>query len=146
MDFKLMGFILSYIAIVLFVIIYLLDEIIVMVINVRERKWFKTVSKRKYTKAFAIDVFANFLFPTTWTFLLSKKSGYKFGKLGETLSSVLGRKKIENSLNFFGKIIYYTLYAVDFSAWKKGGHCFASIMTENQINEFLNKQKRYELD
>jgi hypothetical protein len=136
-----MGFLLSYIAIILFVIVYLLDEIILMVVNVKNRKWFKTVSQRKYTKAFDIDVFANYLFPTTWTFIFSWKGGYKFGRFGETLSSVLGRKKIDNSLSWIGIFIYYLLYALDFSKWKAGGHCYWAIMHEYQIINFIKDKK-----
>lgn len=136
-----MGFILSYIAIILFVFIYLLDSIIILIIDVKNRKWFRTVNKQKYTKAFDIDVFANYLFPKTWNLLLGSR-GYQFGRFGETLSSAIGRKYIENSLSWFGYFIYYFLYLVDFSTWKAGGHCKASIMHDYQITNYINKLQK----
>lgn len=137
-----MGFILSYIAIILFTIVYLLDSVIIMIFNVANIKWFKGVSKLKYTKAFAIDVFANYLFPTTWTFLFSWKGGYKFGRFGETLSSVLGRKKIEKSLSWFGLVVYYILYAIDVPRWKLGGHCYWAIMHDYQIINYIYRLQK----
>ena len=89
-----MGFILSIIALSLFVLVYLLDELTVLVINVKGKKWFKTTAKRKFTKAFKVDVFANYLFPDFWNFAFSK-GGYKFGVFGETLSSCFGKKRLE---------------------------------------------------
>ena len=132
-----MGFILSYMSLILFVIVYLFDGIIELFTEVKNRKWYKTVSQRKYTKAFAIDVFGNYLFKSTWTLLFSWNGGYKFGKWGETISSCLGRKKIENTLSWIGLFFYYLLYLVDFTKWKSQGHCISSIMSEEEINKFL---------
>lgn len=132
-----MGFILSYIALLLFVVIYVFDGVIELFIDVRGRKWYKTVSKRKYTKAFAIDVFGNYLFKATWTFLFSWNQGYSFGKWGETISSCLGRKKLEHTLSWIGLFFYYLLFIVDYTKWDNGGHCVASIMSEEEINKFL---------
>lgn len=134
-----MGFFLSIIALFLFTIVYILDEITVLFTNIKKRKWFKTTSKRKFSKAFKVDVFANYLFPDFWNIVLSK-GGYRFGNFGENLSSVLGRKKIEKSLSYVGLLIYYILYAVDVSTWKKNGHCIASIMTESEIENFLKRE------
>jgi hypothetical protein len=133
-----MGFLLSYIAIILFVIVYLLDEIILMVVNVKNRKWFKTVSERKYSKAFAIDVFGNYLFPATWNVIFSN-GGYSFGRFGESLSSALGRKFEEESLSIVGLFMYGVLYIVDYTAWGIGGHCFVSIMSDETIDNFIDK-------
>jgi len=58
-----MGFVLSLIALLLFAILYICDEITVLFINVCNRKWFKITSQKKFTKTFKADVFANFLFP-----------------------------------------------------------------------------------
>jgi len=131
-----MGFVLPIIALILFVLVYILDEITMMVINVRHRKWFKVTAKRKFTKAFKVDVFANFLFPDFWNLIFST-GGYKFGVFGETLSSCLGKKRLEKSLSWFGLLFYYLLYAIDFSKWRKGGHCIASIMSDEEIAGFL---------
>ena len=134
-----MGFILSYISLILFVIVYLLDEIVMLFVGVKGRKWYQLSAQRKYTKAFTVDVFGNYLFGDFWNFIWSK-GGYKFGIFGETLSSCLGRKKSENTLNWFGMIFYYVLYVVDFSKWKYGGHCFNAIMSEVEIKELLKRR------
>lgn len=135
-----MGFILSYIAIGLFLVVYLIDSVLILVIDVKNKKWYKVVNQRKYTKAFDIDVFGNYLLPDTWTFFLSWGGGYKFGRFGETLSSVLGRKKLDNSLSWIGLFLYYFLYAFDFTKWKVGGHCYWAIMHDYQINNFINNK------
>lgn len=93
-----------------------------------------------YKKAKYIDIFGNFLFPEFWNFTLSDDGdNYKFGKLGETISSVLGKKKLEESLSFIGLCLYYILYIIDVKSWKYGGHCIRYIMNEQQINNFKNE-------
>jgi hypothetical protein len=134
-----MGFILSYIALFLFVVVYLIDEFIIMLFDVKDKKWFRLVSKSKFNKAFKVDVFSNELFPTTWKVFLSWNGGYTFGKKGETLSSCFGKKKLENTLSWHGLFWYYLLYVIDFNNWNKGGHCVASIMSDKEINEFKNR-------
>lgn len=129
---------LSIIALALFVIIYILDNVTLLFINVKNRKWYKVISKRKFNKAFKVDVFANFLFPDFWNLIFSK-GGYKFGRFGETLSSCLGRKKLEETLSWTGLVIYFILFAIDLSQWKNKGHCIASIMTDHKIQDFINK-------
>lgn len=133
-----MGFFLSIIALILFVFVYILDEITTLVINVKGRKWFKVTAKRKFTKAFKVDVFANYLFPDFWNAAFSK-GGYRFGVFGETLSSCFGKKRLEKSLSWFGYVVSWTIDAIDFTTWKRGGHCVASIMTDEAINKFLLK-------
>ena len=134
-----MGHLLSIVAVSLFGLVFLLDDILIMIRGVKGRKYYQLTSKRKYDKAFKTDVFANFLFPTTWTFLFSRYGGYKFGRFGETLSSAIGRKSQDDSLNFFGLGFYYILYGCDYTKWKKGGHCVANIMNDEEINNFINK-------
>jgi hypothetical protein len=134
-----MGYILAYIAIGLFTLVYIIDGFIILLCNVKGRKWYKITSQRSRTKAFKTDVIANWLFPDTWTFLFSWKGGYKFGKFGESLSSCLGKKKIDKTLSWIGLFFYCVLYCCDWTAWGKGGHCFVSIMSEEEIKDFINK-------
>lgn len=63
-------------------------------------------------------------------------NNFKYGVLGETLSSATGKKKIEKSLTKTGLILYYILYIIDFPSWKYGGHCIRYIMSEEQIKNF----------
>lgn len=116
--------------------VYVLDEIVIMVVDVKNRKWFKTTAKRKFRKAFKVDVFANNLFPSFWNSCLSK-GGYQFGTFGETLSSCFGKKRLEKSLNLVGLIVSLLIDGIDFTKWNKGGHCVASIMTDEEIINFL---------
>ena len=133
-----MGFILAFLALFLFVLVYLIEGIVILFIGVENRKWYKVTSHRKFMKAFKVDVFGNYLFADFWNAALSK-NGYQFGVFGETLSSCFGKKRLEKSLNWFGWCISVAIDAVDFTKWFKGGHCKASIMNDQEIADFLNR-------
>lgn len=85
------------------------------------KEWFSY----SYNSAMNIDIYAQYDLRTLWNFLFSKKGdNFKFGTNQiETISSVLGYKKLEKSLGWFGVIWYYLLYAFDITKWFKGGHC-----------------------
>lgn len=134
-----MGYILAYVAILLFTIVYLLDSVVILLYQVKGRKWYLHTSSKSRSKAFKTDIIANWLFPDTWSFLFSKKGGYRFGRFGESLSSCLGRKFEEHTLSLMGYAFYYILYFLDYTAWKTGGHCFISIMSDEQINKFIEE-------
>ena len=134
-----MGFILSYLALFLFSLVYIIADFVMMFVGVKKRKWFKITSERKFTKAFKVDVFGNWLFADFWNVAFSK-GGYKFGRFGETLSSCFGKKRLENSLNWFGFVISIIIDVVDFTKWFKRGHCIDSIMYDEIINDFLNRE------
>lgn len=135
-----MGHVLSYIAIILFTVVYLLDGIIILIKGVKNRKWYYYTSSRSRDKAFKTDIIANWLFPETWNLLFSN-GGYEFGRFGESLSSALGKKYEGGSLSIAGLVIYGILYIVDVQAWKKGGHCYMSIMDDDTINKFIDRKK-----
>lgn len=122
---------------VLFLVLFVVNFFFSLVYDVKDRKWFKLTTKRNKRKAVLIDVFGNYIFSDFWNFAFSK-SGYKFGVFGETLSSCFGKKRLEKSLTIFGLIISYIIDFIDFGNWYKGGHCIASIMTEEQINNMFN--------
>lgn len=132
-----MGIILAPIALILFIIVFIIETMFSLFFETKNRKWFQLISKRMYEKAKLIDIFGNYLFPEFWNFVFSKKgNNYKFGRLGETISSCLGKKRLENSLSLIGYGMYYILYILDWTAWKKGGHCVYHIMSEEQIKNF----------
>lgn len=133
-----MGFLLSFISLVLFVIIFIIEDLVMLFIKVKNRKWFKLSEQRKFVKARRTDILGNFLFADLFNAILSK-GGYQFGRLGETLSSVFGKKRKEKSLNWFGYGISIIIDFVDFTKWKKGGHCQWSIMSNKEIEFFLSK-------
>lgn len=131
-----MGFILSIIALILFVILYVLEDIIMFFVKVKNRKWYKLSEERKFIKARKTDIIGNFLFADLFNAILSK-GGYQFGRFGETLSSVFGKKRKEKSLNWIGFGVSKIIDGIDYTKWKKGGHCFCSIMTDKEIEIFL---------
>ena len=133
-----MGIILAPISLFLFCLVFIIESIFSMFYQTKGRKWFRLFSLKMYIKAKLIDIFGNYLFPEFWEFIFSKNGDfYRFGRLGETISSVLGKKKLENSLSIGGLIIYYILYGIDIPSWKYKGHCIRYIMNEEQINEFI---------
>lgn len=95
-------------------------------IKVKEYQYLKTINSYFKEAAIDRDKFANYNYSVSLNFWLSN-GGYKFGNKKETMSSVLGKKQLEKSLNIFGWIWVYFLYIVDFTTWKKGGHCIDAI-------------------
>ena len=94
------GVILSILALFLFIIIAIIDLFFLMIYKTKDRKWYQLINERHFQKAFNIDVFGNYQFNELWNLILSK-GNYKFGRFGETLSSCLGKKQLENSLSLF---------------------------------------------
>lgn len=116
--------------------------------QIPKRAFFKSINKVNYTFAFDVDVFGNYLFKNTWNAMFSK-SGYEFGNFGETLSSVFGKKREENTLTTFGLVMSYILDFLFINDWFKDwslvwklqfkkvsyiGHSKLSIMDINDIN------------
>lgn len=133
-----MTIILAIISLLLFVVVFTLDLVFSLFFEVRNRKWYELVSERMYRKAKLVDIFGNYMFPDFWSFLFSKRNkGYRFGRLGETISSCIGKKSSDGSLSIVGWVLYYILYAVDIPSWKYKGHCRRYIMTDLEI-ESLN--------
>lgn len=94
--------------------------------RVKDYQYWKTINFYFKQGAIDRDRFANYNYQVSLNFWLSK-GGYKFGNKKETMSSVLGKKQLEKSLNIFGWFWIYFLYIIDFTAWKKGGHCIHAI-------------------
>ena len=87
------------------------------------RKW----GQYNFDSAFNLDVYGQYNLRTLWNILFFK-GGFKFGtNIFETISGVLGFKKLEKTLSYFGLFIYYFLYLIDISKWFKRGHCYCSI-------------------
>lgn len=76
---------------------------------------FFVVRKKGYFKssAISIDVFANREFRATWNKFLKTQQGYKFGNVGETISSALGKNERDNTLTKTGKILCSILDFID---------------------------------
>lgn len=132
-----MGFILSSLAIALLLFVHILWNFLMMIIGVKDRKWYKLTDSRRYKIAYKIDIMGNYIYYEFWDSCLSK-GGYKFGRLGETISSVLGKKQQEKSLSIIGWIVLGLVNLVDYSKWTKGGHCKCHIQSEVEINNFAS--------
>ena len=71
--------------------------------------------------ALSIDIWANFEFRTLWNTKLRINRGYEFGKIGETISSALGKNQRDNTLSKKGKLLVKILDFLD------ENHCIKSI-------------------
>ena len=78
-----------------------------------------------YFKSLAvdIDIMGNRAFRTLWNHTLVKqnKNYYRFGKIGETISSALGKNQIRGTLSRVGKCLAWLLDRID------KNHCRNSI-------------------
>lgn len=71
-----------------------------------------------------LDKFANQEFRMLWNTTMINKDGYRFGLIGETISSVLGKNKVAGTLSVTGRVLASILDAVD------KNHCINSINKE----------------
>jgi len=122
-----MGFILSIVAQILFIIVSPFNFIAVMCTRVKEYRYYSTMSEYWFQNALETDIVGNYKYRTFWNLVLRTKEGYKFGVRGETISSALGKNQRNNTLSLFGWVIVYILWAIDKKYWKLGGHCINSI-------------------
>ena len=69
----------------------------------------------------SIDVFANIEASELFNDVLIKKGGYKFGNRQETISSVMGKNQVSNTLTRIGNGLRIIL------DWIETDHCLTSI-------------------
>ncbi len=136
-----MSIILSFIALILFAFVGIIDSFFNLVYKVRGRKWYKLTNGRNFKKSLNIDVFGNYQYVDLWNFLFSK-GGYEFGKFGETMSSCFGKKQLEKTLSWFGWVVLIIINIIDYTKWiqglkGKGFHCNAAIQPEEEIKKFI---------
>lgn len=122
-----MGFLLSIIAYVLFLILAGLNFVAVLATYAKKQGFWKTINNYWFTNALDLDKFANHHFRTLLRVTLKRKNGYQFGNQNETISYVLGKNQVDKTLTLTGWVIVYILHAIDYKNWKNGGHCIASI-------------------
>ena len=72
--------------------------------------------------AIAVDVLGNIMGQHLWNSIFIADEGYQFGKRGETMSSVLGKNKRDNTLITLGKTLANIL-----DTFQKN-HCLISII------------------
>jgi len=94
---------------ILFVIAYVL-YLPLTIIN-----WLFVKDKKGYFKSSAInlDKFGNREFRTLFNKTLILESGHKFGDINETISSVLGKNQLTNTLTKCGNILVWILDKID---------------------------------
>lgn len=71
--------------------------------------------------ALAVDILGNTLGQHLWNSIFIKDEGYCFGKLGETMSSVLGKNQRDNTLRRLGKLLVSILDTLETN------HCLIAI-------------------
>jgi hypothetical protein len=94
---------------ILFVIAYVL-YLPLTIIN-----WLFVKDKKGYFKSSAInlDKFGNREFRTLFNKTLILESGHKFGDINETISSVLGKNQLTNTLTKCGNLLVWILDKID---------------------------------
>jgi len=94
---------------ILFVIAYIL-YLPLSLIN-----WLFVKDKSGYFKSSAInlDKFGNREFRTLFNKVLINDKGHRFGSIEETISSVLGRNQLTNTLTVLGKALVWVLDKID---------------------------------
>lgn len=122
-----MGFILSIISYILFIFITPFNYIAVLITHIGTHGFIKVNNDHWFSGAFDLDVFANYHFKAFWNLVLRNRKGYLFGKLGETISSALGKNQRDGTLTWVGWIVVCILWGFDYKYWKLGGHCLNSI-------------------
>lgn len=91
--------------------------------NSRELKvWF-------FGTARTIDIFGNVVAAQLFNDTLTKKNGYRFGRRGETISSVIGKNYKTDTLTVAGKGLRKILDFID------PDHSVNSILSDEQINQ-----------
>lgn len=82
---------------------------------------FDPISNYFLNIAIAIDEMGNVSCQGMFNYFLIKKTGYKFGTIGETISGVLGVNQYYNTLTYLGKGIAWILGRI------QPNHCRISI-------------------
>jgi len=85
--------------------------------------FFFVENKKGYflSSAVNLDKFGNREFRTLLNRVLITEKGYKFGNINETISSVLGKNELTNTLTKTGKVLVWILDKID------KNHCYKSI-------------------
>ncbi len=105
-----MGFLLFLIAYILFLPLSIINYLVVK----NKKGYFKS-------SAISLDKFGNREFRTLLNKTLRLENGYKFGRIEETISGVLGKNERDKTLTTTGKILVWILDKID------KNHAFKSI-------------------
>lgn len=123
-----MGFLLSFIAYILFPFVAIANFVTVMYKNVNAYGFFRTMNTYWFRNAIEVDEYSNYHFAAFWNIALRKSEGYAFGNQKETISSALGKNQRDRTLSWLGWLLVIILYIIDVKYWFKGGHALNSIL------------------
>lgn len=115
-------------------ILWTVGEILVRIFSSSEKKsalaksiWFLTATL--HSLALGLDQIGNAVCRDMFNRLLIKENGYKFGKVQETISSVLGKNQMLDTLSLWGRILVSILELFE------GDHCLKSIVLFHKDKE-----------
>lgn len=112
---KMISLILFLVAVILFVSLFPV-AIVYIVLDV--------ITELLGKMAIVIDFAGNIILAKILNDWFIMKGGYQFGKIGETISSALGKNQRDNTLAYSGKILCSILDSID------KDHCFKSIQKD----------------
>ncbi|MBL7868897.1 MAG: hypothetical protein JNM71_12855 [Flavobacterium lindanitolerans] len=118
------GTFLALIAIILAALLFPFGLLFTLIVNLYKRKWkfsFARLGEQNLSIATSIDTSGNVVCKDLFDLTLRTKSGYRFGKRKETISSVLGKNKRDKTLTRTGKAVANILDFLD------ENHCLNSI-------------------
>lgn len=104
-----LSFILAFIAILL---VFLCGGLFFM-FSVLYRSFCGNLGAYFWSLALSLDQLGNVIAQDVFNLLLIKKGGISFGNEDETISSVLGKNKLDNKLTRLGKGLDYILNKID---------------------------------
>ena len=103
-----MGIVLFFVALVLAVILYPIGILYTFIIDIGRFKiktYFQKINKYFLIMAVSIDQTGNVFLSELFNHMLIKNSKNKFGNPDETISSVLGKNQLNNTLTFIGRCL-----------------------------------------
>ena len=89
-----------------------LMNFIVVLFKYKNLNYFKS-------SAVNLDRFGNYEFRSLFDLVLRRKEGYQFGNFEETISSVLGKNQIDNTLSRTGRALVWILDMIEKEHCKK---------------------------
>jgi len=108
-------------------ILWTVGEILIRIFTSEQKKsafaksiWFLTATL--HSLALGLDQIGNAVCRDLFNRLLIEENGYKFGKVQETISSVLGKNQMLDTLSLWGRILVSILELFE------GDHCLKSII------------------
>lgn len=107
-----MGVVLTIVAYLIFMVLLPLAGISTL-IDVLITRNYRRLNGYFMRIAISLDQLGNVVYSHLFNFLLIKSNAYQFGNEDETISSVLGKNKLNNSLTLIGQFLSKILDRVD---------------------------------